>query len=264
MADREKYYIGPGLRDKLRETITRVGGLSDNHAIDEIPTRLQDFAPSGGGKVFRVCEFTGTWNKGDAKTVTIKFSSAGSTSTLVATNLMFNLDNDASGTSGPRICVVGKEGTAWYFVAAGNKPPCDSMAGKEISPVGYSATINTSDLAPGDGAAALFLSNGCVEWVRTTQVTYISSIERVDESPLGFRFSENKAWVFAPISSCATTQTISLIPPTTSTTTVVTNVSLGETGLVIDRVEIVTLGATPAAASTIEVYECSTSTGTTS
>lgn len=258
MADREKYYVGPGLRDKIRDTITRVGGFSDNIAFDDVPTRLQDYAPSGSPRVFRVCEFTGTWNKGSTRTLTIKFAPPDSVGTLVASNLMFDLDNDPTGASGARICVVGKDGTAWHFIAAGNKPPCNSMAGKEISSVGYSPSFDTSKLGEGDGAAALFLETGCVKWVRTTQVEYISNITYESGT---FTMVKRAAWVFAPMTDTVTNQTLSI---SVVEQEVVTNISLGSDSLEAARAKITVIASTPISSTSIEVYQCFTATGTTS
>jgi hypothetical protein len=63
-----------------------------------------------GGKVFRVCTFTGAWSKASDKTVTLR----NQTATLVATNLFANIT--AAGSS--RACAIAKDGTAWYLIAA--------------------------------------------------------------------------------------------------------------------------------------------------
>jgi hypothetical protein len=260
MADKERYFIGPGLRDKLRDTVTRMDGMAYGHGIDEIPTRLQTLPSPSGGKVLRVCTFTGVWNKGDAKTVTLKFE--GGTNTLAATNLLLNLDSSSANTT--RTCIVGKEGTAWYFVSAENRPPCDSMGGKEISAVGYSSATNTTKLGNGDssGPGALFLSDGCVRWVQATQISYISRIEYGEGT---FTVSRSDAWVFAPVSVGNTQETLTLTPTMeTVKQTVITSISLSEENLTAERAEILVLGVTPITSTQIEVYECSTATGGTS
>jgi hypothetical protein len=258
MADKERYFIGPGLRDKLRDTITRMDGMASGHGIDEIPTRLQTLPSPSGGKVLRVCTFTGAWNKGDAKTVTLKFE--GGTNTLAATNLLLNLDSSSANTT--RTCIVGKEGTAWYFVSAENRPPCDSVGGKELSAVGYSADTNTTKLGTGDssGPAALFLSNGCVRWVQATQVSYISNVEYGEGT---FTISRSDAWVFEPVSVGTTRETLPFTMETVKAT-VITSISLGTANLTAERAELLVLGVTPLTSTQIEVYECSTATGGTS
>ena len=61
-------------------------------------------------KLFRVCTFTGAWNKNELKTVTVR----NATATLSSLNLFA-----AIGTaSGSRNCAIAKDGTAWYLIAA--------------------------------------------------------------------------------------------------------------------------------------------------
>lgn len=77
----ERYLIGPGLRSKLREVIRRVDGLPQGGPGSEIPTRLQD-PRRAGGTTLRVGTFTGSWQTGTFKTVTI----TGSTQTISVYN----------------------------------------------------------------------------------------------------------------------------------------------------------------------------------
>lgn len=64
--------------------------------------------------VFRICTFTGSWSKNLAKTVTLKFTTS-TPNTFVATNLFAEI---ATATASTRNCAIGKEGTAWYLIAA--------------------------------------------------------------------------------------------------------------------------------------------------
>jgi hypothetical protein len=67
--------------------------------------------PGGeGGKVFRVCTFTGAWTKGSSKTVTFKYQSS-TPNTVSASNLFANVP--ASGD-----CAIARDGTAWFLIAA--------------------------------------------------------------------------------------------------------------------------------------------------
>jgi hypothetical protein len=56
---------------------------------DEAPLRFTRVPDAVGGKVLRVCTFTGSWNIREAKTVT--FQGATATVTAVATNLLFTI-----------------------------------------------------------------------------------------------------------------------------------------------------------------------------
>jgi len=68
---------------------------------------------SVSGASFRVCTFTGAWQKSAIKTVTLKFDDT-TTSTVEATNLFASI---ASAT-GSRNCAIAREGTAWFLIAA--------------------------------------------------------------------------------------------------------------------------------------------------
>jgi hypothetical protein len=69
MPEKERYLIGPGLRTKLREVISRVDGMADG-SVSEIPTRLQDMRRNSG-TALRLGTFTGSWNIMTKKTVTL-------------------------------------------------------------------------------------------------------------------------------------------------------------------------------------------------
>lgn len=63
--------------------------------------------------VFRVCTFTGAWNKLAAKVVTFQYQTT-TPNTVSATNLFAAIAAAAS----PRNCAIAKDGTAWYLIAA--------------------------------------------------------------------------------------------------------------------------------------------------
>lgn len=110
----ERYFIGPGLRDKLRETITRVDGLMDRQGGVKAHVVHQELMGAGkGGKVFRICTFTGAWSKNTDKTVTFRGVTA-TPNTALATNLFASIGTAASS----RNCAIAREGTAWYLIAA--------------------------------------------------------------------------------------------------------------------------------------------------
>lgn len=109
----ERYFIGPGLRDKLRETITRVDGMMDREGGVKSPIVHQEMMQRGGGKTFRICTFTAAWSKNANKTVTFKYQTT-TPNTVVATNLFAEIGTASSS----RNCAIAKEGTAWFLIAA--------------------------------------------------------------------------------------------------------------------------------------------------
>jgi hypothetical protein len=66
--------------------------------------------PSEGGKVFRICTFTGSWDIDAAKTVTFKNQTT-TPNTVSAINLFFDLPDD-----GTKNCAIAKDGTAWHLI----------------------------------------------------------------------------------------------------------------------------------------------------
>jgi hypothetical protein len=66
-----------------------------------------------GGKVFRVCTFTGAWSINGTKTVTFRNQTT-TPNTIAAVNLFAAI----SAPSGTANCAIAKDGTAWYLIAA--------------------------------------------------------------------------------------------------------------------------------------------------
>lgn len=64
-------------------------------------------------RLFRVCTFTGAWSINATKTVTFKNQTA-TPNTVAAVNLFAAI----TAASGSRNCAIGKDGTAWYLIAA--------------------------------------------------------------------------------------------------------------------------------------------------
>jgi hypothetical protein len=109
--------------------------------------------PGGVQKVFRVCTFTGSWDIGEAKTVTYKYQTS-TPNTAVATNLFFPVTGTASAD-----CAIAKDGTAWFLIdvpfytATGvfveSTATGVSIAGTStfslISDISLSASLNTSN-----------------------------------------------------------------------------------------------------------------------
>jgi len=106
----ERYFIGPGLRDKLRETITRVDGMMDSQSGPKARIVHQEMMPRSGGKVFRICTYTGAWAVDGLKTVTFRNQTT-TPNTVSAINLFLNLPSN-----GQRNCAIAKDGTAWHLI----------------------------------------------------------------------------------------------------------------------------------------------------
>lgn len=64
-------------------------------------------------KVFRVCTFTGQWDKNTLKTVTFKYQT-NTPNTCVANNVFVNIPT----FTGSHNCAIAREGTAWFLIAA--------------------------------------------------------------------------------------------------------------------------------------------------
>lgn len=70
---------------------------------------------SGGGVVFRIARFTGSWGKNASKTVTFR-NQTSTPNTVVALNLFVDLAGPTSTTSS-KTCAIAREGTAWYLIS---------------------------------------------------------------------------------------------------------------------------------------------------
>jgi hypothetical protein len=95
----EGYLIGPGLRDAIKETITRVGEMPYSSKTRTTPERFEDIRSSGSA--IKACTFTGSWNINETKTLTFQSDTS---STVVATNQLFTI-GDACET---QVAYIGK------------------------------------------------------------------------------------------------------------------------------------------------------------
>jgi hypothetical protein len=75
-----------------------------------------DSSSGSGGKVFRICTFTGSWNIDTLKTVTFRNVTT-TPNTVAAVNLFATLTGP-SGTVSTAVCAIAKEGSAWYLIQA--------------------------------------------------------------------------------------------------------------------------------------------------
>lgn len=84
------------------------GGLQFERVFeDNFPTS------SFSGIFFRMCTFTGAWDKNTLKTITLKYQS-GTPNTVSASNVFVNLTS----VTAARNCAIAREGTAWFLIAA--------------------------------------------------------------------------------------------------------------------------------------------------
>lgn len=79
----EKFLIGPALRDKLRDVISRVESLPYSESGDAPESRLQGLPQ---GRSLKLCKTQGYWNKGQTATLDVWTSTAAAGGTLVAAN----------------------------------------------------------------------------------------------------------------------------------------------------------------------------------
>lgn len=129
MSGNERYLIGPGLREKLRELIRRVDGTPAKAEGYEIPTRLQDLR-RGLGSVLKVGTFTGSWQTGTFKTVTI----TGSTQTIEVYNWCNPSINDGTAASTAAKYVIfgnasGTQSVVEIQAGSGTTPTCSMVIG---------------------------------------------------------------------------------------------------------------------------------------
>lgn len=108
------YLIGPDLLGRIRRTVDAAEAAPMRLQTGRIPVRLEGDEAAPGGKVFRICTFTGSWSKGASKTVTFKYQTA-TPNTVNATNLFAAISTAATD---PRNCAIAREGATWFLIAA--------------------------------------------------------------------------------------------------------------------------------------------------
>ena len=105
----ERYFLGPGLKDKLGDVIRRVDGtMNPGGTITPIPTRFEEpLKVTPTSDVFKACKFTGSWGlNGDRVVQAITTGE-----TFNATNVIYDIPNTGLTLN----CVIGKDGTQWYL-----------------------------------------------------------------------------------------------------------------------------------------------------
>lgn len=110
MADRVTFTSGSA--DRIAKVVRIVE--AGNRDASALPTSPR--FGGGGGKVFRVCKFTGSWSINTAKTITFLNQTA-TPNTVSAQNIFATLSGTTV-TSTFRNCAIAKDGTAWYLIAS--------------------------------------------------------------------------------------------------------------------------------------------------
>jgi hypothetical protein len=115
----EKYLIGPGLRDKLREVITRVDGIpSGSGGSGEVPAVHQEI-PRRAGSLVRLGKTSSAWNKGTTTTVNVWEDGTPPTETQTSGETLQNCVNKfANVAAGKWVIVARGQNGYWYLISA--------------------------------------------------------------------------------------------------------------------------------------------------
>lgn len=115
MKSQDRYFIGPGLRDKLRDIVRAHDGAATGSGASEIPVRLQDMGRIGSPIRFGVVYET--WVKGWKATVTQLKSIDASPKDPEATFEAWNWFRTITATSQcPRRVACAKVESAWIVI----------------------------------------------------------------------------------------------------------------------------------------------------
>lgn len=117
MAGTERYFVGPGLRDKLREVITRVDSMGAGESGSTSPTSLQDLPRPT--RRHHLCKTSAAFNKGTVATLNIWESGTPPNETQTAGATVPDVINKyANIASGKWVSVAMHGNGRWYVVAA--------------------------------------------------------------------------------------------------------------------------------------------------
>lgn len=168
----ERYFIGPGLRDKLRETITRVDGLIASEGGANVPTVVQDLPRRGGGTSIRMCKTIADWEVGSTQLVELweygDFPAEARNDPIqrfTAHNKLFRVKSGA-------FVYIGKAGNGlWYLIGAGRATADynpDGDGGLALGCAGVAVGSEDLTSLPGYSAGkqqVLSHVSGCLRWV---------------------------------------------------------------------------------------------------
>lgn len=121
MTQADRYFIGPGLRDKLRDVIRRVDGGAYGGGGGEIPTRLQDMGGRGGGGGSGILsKTTDTWAIDTSQELCVY---AGDPPGETATSQTVTAWNKFAEIPAGNWVFLSRANGHWYVVAAQCVPP---------------------------------------------------------------------------------------------------------------------------------------------
>jgi hypothetical protein len=144
-------------------------------------------------RIYRVGEFDGTWMKGADKTVRLLNQTDENDEPIEVTakNLLYNVFPATPG--GPTKCIVGRDGSEWYFTND-ERHNCEQSQGAEwLSQQEYSEASSPEQIDPGDGAQVLINNAGCLRWVALTKRFLYEEIVSEEN---GLRLVRRPVWVF--------------------------------------------------------------------
>lgn len=171
-------------------------------AVEQEPRRARPLTfgpvqtPKPSGKHIQVVTITDGWTKDAQKTVTLA-NQASTPNTVMATNLLF--DVPAPKDVAERECIIGKDGTAWYFVSAARQ--CGkAMEANELDGDNADILSNTDKILDSSGPQVLVNDRGCVRWMKLNEVRVISGAgELIEQDNGGIKYEVAKVWALSHI-----------------------------------------------------------------
>jgi hypothetical protein len=125
MARQERYFIGPGVREKLTEVFTYIGnsrtsigsGSSDK-------AKLQHMQRNGVGSRMRLCKTSSSFNKGAVTTLSVWEDGSPPNETQTDGEFVENVINKYADIAAQKWVSVAQHGNGrWYVVAAECEAP---------------------------------------------------------------------------------------------------------------------------------------------
>jgi hypothetical protein len=118
MARPERYFIGPAVRDQLREVISRTTGTPTRSPGTQIPVRLETIQRPAAG--VRLGKTTANWTKGTTATIELyeEGTPPGETKKTPADTLTGCVNKFATVASGKWVIVAAGANGSWYLLAA--------------------------------------------------------------------------------------------------------------------------------------------------
>ena len=182
---------------------------------DQVPYFSKGELLSGNGKQFRIATFTGSWSKESSKTVTFKNQTA-TPNTVSATNLLYGITSlGTAGTATVTTVVIGKEGTAWYFVNDEHVSCSFAKSAKWLDGEGYDLGSDSLQIQGGEGPQVLVNDKGCVKWMKLARLRVVHGQTPIQLTGAGLQYNSKDVWVLntldsggqgtIPVTSCSST-----------------------------------------------------------